>query len=120
MMSYNNYKNFEQAEHYPEMIGWLLESFEALSNLEIWGFQQKTYQWSYLQDYFAHDRNPREESEKGSDTKKINTRKAHRKAKKEKKDKGKAKAKARERFTEEKSESSNDVPHKKSGSSCKK
>ena len=43
-MWYNDYrKNFEQAEHYPEMIEWLQEFSEALSDLEIWGFKQKIY-----------------------------------------------------------------------------
>ena len=104
------------------MIEWLQESSEAFSDLEIWGFKQKIYQWSHLQGYFANDGKPKEESEEGSDTKKVNTRKAHRKVKKEKKDKGKAKAKAKakERSSEEESQSSNDVPYKKSGSSHKK
>ena len=53
-MWYNKYKkNFEQAEHYPEMVEWLQESSEALTDIEIWGFEQKVYQWSHLQGYFA-------------------------------------------------------------------
>ena len=121
-MWYNDYrKNFERAERYPEMIEWLEESSEALPDIEIWGFEQRLYQWSHLQAYFARDGKPWEESEGGSNVKRTNVKKAHKKVKKDKKnDKGKAKAKARERSSDEESESSNDAHLKKSGSSRKK
>ena len=121
-MWYNDYKkNFEQAERYPEMIEWLQDSLEALSDIEIWGFEQKVYQWSHLQAYFACDGKVWKESEDGSKVKTANARKGHKKVKKEKRnDKGKAKAKARERSSDEESESSVDAPRRKSGSSRKK
>ena len=79
---YNKYKkNFEQAEHYPEMIEWLQESSEALSDIKIWGFEQKVYQWSHLQPYFAHDGKPWEESGDESNVKQLSVRKAHKKVK---------------------------------------
>ena len=36
----------------------LRESSQALTNIEIWGFEQKVYQWSHLQGYFAQDGKP--------------------------------------------------------------
>ena len=124
-MWYNDYKkNFEQVERYPEMIDWLEESVDALSDIELWGFEQQqqgVYQWSHLQAFFARGGRPWEESEDGGGVKKVNTRKGHKKVKKEKKnDKGKAKAKARGRSSDEESESSIDAPCRKSGSSRKK
>ena len=93
---------------------WLQESSEALSDIEIWGFEQKVYQWSHLQGYFARNGIPLAESE--DDVKKVNVKKGHKKVKKDKKiDKGKGKGKARD--SDEESESS---PRKKSDSSHKK
>jgi len=119
-MWYNEYKkNFEQAERYPEMEEWLKESSEALTDIEIWGFERKVYQWSHLQKYFARDGNPWEESEDEPKVKEQKAKKTHKKVKQEKKnDKGKAKAK--ERSSDEESESSRGAPRKKSGSSRRK
>ena len=121
-MWYNDYKkNFEQAERYPELIDWLEESSDALTDIEIWGFEVLVYQWLHLQVYFAHDGKPWKESEDEGGIKKVNARKGHKKVKREKKnDKGKAKAKARGRSSDEESESSIDAPCRKSGSSRKK
>ena len=120
-MWYNEYKkNFEQAKRYPEMEEWLRESSWALTDIEIWGFKQKVYQWSHLQGYFARDGKPWEESEDESKVKKQKAKKTHKKSKQEKRnDKGKAKAK--EISSDEESESSRGAPScKKSGSSCRK
>ena len=120
-MWYNEYKkNFEQTKHYPEMEEWLQESSRALTDIKIWGFEQKVYQWSHLQGYFARDRKPWEESEDEFKVKEQKVKKTHKKLKQEKRnDKGKAKAK--EISSDEESESSRGAPsHKKSGSSCRK
>ena len=120
-MQYNEYKkNLEQAEHYSEMEEWLQESSRALTNIEIQGFEQKVYQWSHLQGYFAQDGKPWEESEDESKVKEQKVKKTHKKSKQEKRnDKGKAKAK--EISSDEESESSRGAPFcKKSDSSCRK
>ena len=120
-MWYNEYKkNFEQAKRYPEMEEWLRESSRALTDIEIWGFEQKVYQWSHLQGYFARDGKPWEESEDESKVKEQKAKKTHKKSKQEKRnDKGKAKAK--EISSDEESESSRGAPsRKKSGSSHRK
>jgi hypothetical protein len=121
-MWYNEYKkNFEQAERYPEMIEWLQESSEALSDMEIWGFEQKVYQWSHLQAYFERDGRPWEPSEDESRGKQQKVKKTHKKVKQDKKN-DKGKAKAREKSSDEESESSKGAPppRKKSSSSRKK
>ena len=120
-MWYNEYKkNFEQTKHYPEMEEWLQESSRALTDIKIWGFEQKVYQWSHLQGYFARDRKPWEESEDEFKVKEQKVKKTHKKLKQEKRnDKGKAKAK--EISSDEESESSRGAPScKKSGSSRRK
>ena len=121
-MWYNQYKkNFEQVERYPEMIEWLQESAEALSDMEIWGFEQKVYQWSHLHGYFACDGKPLEPSQDESEVQQPKKKKMHWKVKQEKKkDKGKAKAKAKEASSDEKSDSSESAPPPRKNSSRNK
>lgn len=82
-MWYEQYKrHFEQVERYSEMIEWLQESPDALSDMEIWGFERRIYQWSHLIGYFNREGAPFEYSEGGSEVESQQKKKkrVHRKA----------------------------------------
>jgi hypothetical protein len=120
-MWYNFYKkNFDQVKRYPVMQEWLRETSEALTDIEIWGFEQKLYQWGHLQDYFARDGKPLEVEEyKSDDNKPQKKKKIHKKVKVDKK-KDKGKARAKEVSSDEESSESDHQSHSKKPSGSRK
>ncbi len=91
-MWYKQYKLFDQVSRYPQIIEWLRESKDTISNVELWGFECDVYQWAHLEAFLKHGGKPVEDSEDGSDGVKtvVKKKKTHKKIK----NKGKVKAKA--------------------------
>ena len=90
-MWYKQYKLFDQVFRYPQMIEWLRQSKDAISEIELWGFENEIYQWAQLQGFLKCDGKPLGNSEDGSGSVKVPMKKK----KTHKKIKGKAKAKAK-------------------------
>ena len=116
-MWYKQYKLFNQVFRYPQMIEWLRQSKNAISEIELWGFENEIYQWAHLEGFLKCDGKPLGNSEDGSGSVKVPMKKK----KTHKKIKGKAKAKAKTVLSsEEKSESESESvqkSHKKKVSS---
>ena len=107
-MWYSNYRNFEKVSRYPQMIDWLNETEDAVSDVELWGFECETYQWAHFDRFLKRDGKPLGDSEDESEEEKVQVKKKKTHKKVDAKDKGKAKAKealSKEETSESESES---------------
>ena len=107
-MWYSHYKNFEKVSRYPQMIDWLNETENAVSDIKLWGFECETYQWAHFDRFLKRDGKPLGDSEEESEEEKVQVKKKKTHKKVDTKDKGKAKEKealARKETSESESES---------------
>ena len=107
-MWYSNYRNFEKVSRYPQMKNWLNETEDAVSDVELWGFECETYQWAHFDRFLKRDGKPLGDSEEESEEEKVQVKKKKTHKKVDTKDKGKAKEKevlARKETSESESES---------------
>ena len=107
-MWYSNYRNFEKVSRYPQMIDWLNETEDAVSDIQLWGFECEVYQWAHFERFLKRDGKPLEGSEDESEEEKVQVKKKKSHKKVDAKDKGKAKAKealSKEETSESESES---------------
>ena len=89
-MWYKQYKLFDQVSRYPQIIEWLGESEDRLTDIELWEFEHDIYQWTHFEGFLKRGGKPLKDSESESDSEKVQIKKKTHK----KKDKAKAKAKA--------------------------
>ena len=105
-MWYSNYRNFEKVSRYPQMIDWLNETENAVSDIELWGFECETYQWAHFDRFLKRDGKPLGDSEDESEEEKVQVKKKKTHKKVDAKDKGKAKAKAKAKEASSREETS--------------
>ena len=104
---------FPKVTDYPDMVAWLEQQEDQLSDVDVWGIQRINYTFTNLETWLANGGTLRVEEEEYMDHKQVKKSKGKGKGKEKETRKGKEQGKGKEKANERKAEKEKDKKDKK-------